>query len=358
MGVGRKDHVNVDQVISLESTYADATVDMYQQEAIDTQQCHDKFRDVANASTSMTTAHPLFNCFRSFDEIASFLDRLLLSSRPSNRHLLKVPIASTVQGHPIFGYHWTKPSKGRALLYIQAGVHPREWVSISSLVYAMVKLISSPSSKALDDWDIVFVPVVNVDGYKLTWSAPANRLWRKNARGIDLNRNFGPASYFTATNDTTSETYSGPYAMSEPETKGIAAYLESIQSRLRGTLDVHTTAGVVVRPLSVSNAPLQGDDEASMSKVGEAVASAMNNAARSGGGSSDVPYTSIAGHELYQGALYSGTFKDMVYLSLNRTPSLTIELRGESGFMASSGSIRRSGDELVEAIGAFASQLH
>ncbi|RLO02753.1 hypothetical protein DYB28_003603 [Aphanomyces astaci] len=232
---------------------------MYQQEAIDTQQCHDKFRDVANASTSMTTAHPFFNCFRSFDEIASFLDRLLLSSRPSNRHLLKVPIASTVQGHPIFGYHWTKPSKGRALLYIQAGIHPREW--------------------ALDDWDIVFVPVVNVDGYKLTWSAPANRLWRKNARGIDLNRNFGPASYFTATNDTASET-------------------------------------------------------------------------------SDVPYTSIAGHELYQGALYSGTFKDMVYLSLDRTPSLTIELRGESGFIASSGSIRRSGDELVEAIGAFAAQLH
>ncbi|RHY41701.1 hypothetical protein DYB38_009286 [Aphanomyces astaci] len=255
---------------------------MYQQEAIDTQQCHDKFRDVANASTSMTTAHPFFNCFRSFDEIASFLDRLLLSSRPSNRHLLKVPIASTVQGHPIFGYHWTKPSKGRALLYIQAGIHPREW--------------------ALDDWDIVFVPVVNVDGYKLTWSAPANRLWRKNARGIDLNRNFGPASYFTATNDTASETYSGPYAMSEPETKGVR----------------FTTSPSC-------------DDEATMSKVGEAVASAMNNA---------------------------GTFKDMVYLSLNRTPSLTIELRGESGFMASSGSIRRSGDELVEAIGAFAAQLH
>ncbi|ETW01484.1 hypothetical protein H310_06158 [Aphanomyces invadans] len=109
-----------------------------------------------------------------------------------------------------------------------------------------------------------------------------------------------------------------------------------------------------------------------MSTLGQYVANAMNNAGAvpipmsrvglfdvlvASGTTRGVPYTSIPGHALYQGLLYSGTFKDMVYLTFNRTPSLTIELRGENGFMAPSASIRSSGEELVEAITAFASQL-
>ncbi|ETW01485.1 hypothetical protein H310_06159 [Aphanomyces invadans] len=186
-------------------------LDVWQREAIDTQNCHDHSQGTTNTTASVNTLHPFFDCFRNHDEISVFLEHLLRVDQP-HRQLSKVQIATSVQGRPIFGYNWAStdsmaPSKDRSLLYIQAGIHPREW--------------------ALAAYDVVFVPVVNVDGYRFTWAAPRNRLWRKNLHGVDLNRNFGPRDFFTPSSDEFSEMYSGLYATSEPETRGVRNYVRT-----------------------------------------------------------------------------------------------------------------------------------
>ncbi|CAK4118809.1 unnamed protein product [Aphanomyces euteiches] len=299
-----------------------------------------------NQSAVVDGLHPFFDCFRSYKQVDLFLEGFV-ASHPT--YISKVHVTTTVEGRKVFGYKLSSGAEvSRRVLYIQGGIHPREWIAISSTVYAIVKLVASKQDKALAHFDVVVVPLVNIDGYRFTWASPTNRLWRKNSHGVDLNRNFGPVELFQLSDDVGSETYPGPSAMSEPETQGIANYLTTLPS-LSGTLDIHTNAGMVLRPLSVKREPLEGDHETKMERVGAAVAEAMN------GGHGK--YVSLPGYELYQGALYAGTFKDMVYLSLRQTPSLTIELKGGDGFIAPSSSIRPAGDELVEAIHAFATQM-
>ncbi|KAF0709627.1 Aste57867_5852 [Aphanomyces stellatus] len=319
-------------------------------QAIQLCQAQSQQRAVTNRST-VDTSHPFFDCFRAYADVVAFLDALVAAHAS---RVTPVQVATTVQGRAIRGFKLTLTTSSpsaKPIVYVQAGIHPREWISISSAIYAMAKLLESPHEQVFDVVDVIVVPVVNVDGYIFTWAAPANRLWRKNLHAVDLNRNFGPASLFQPSTDTTSETYPGVNATSEPETAGITAFLKGLASDLRGTLDVHTTAGMVLWPLSVSTEPLTGKHAAKMTDVGGAVASAMNAASKS-------VYTSIPGYKLYQGALYAGTFKDMVYLMLNQTPSLTIELKGDDTFTAPNDSIRPSGDDLVAAIRTFAAQVH
>lgn len=37
--------------------------------------------------------------------------------------------------------------------------------------------------------ELILIPVLNPDGYEKSWQ-PGNRLWRKNANAVDINRNF------------------------------------------------------------------------------------------------------------------------------------------------------------------------
>jgi Zinc carboxypeptidase len=95
--------------------------------------------------------------------------------------------------------------------------------------------------RLLKTTELWFVPVANPDGYEYTFTN--ERLWRKNLRdnngdgeitigdGIDLNRNF--PSHFNydeegSSSVTSSDTYRGPTAVSEPETAALKGLLDRI----------------------------------------------------------------------------------------------------------------------------------
>ncbi|CAB4055581.1 unnamed protein product [Lepeophtheirus salmonis] len=88
-------------------------------------------------------------------------------------------------------------------VFIDGGIHAREWGSVSSVAYIisrLVELFNDPTQRLLDarakvNWYIM--PLVNPDGYEFTRTT--NRLWRKNRApppsgsgcyGVDLNRNW------------------------------------------------------------------------------------------------------------------------------------------------------------------------
>ncbi|RHZ03114.1 hypothetical protein DYB35_012466, partial [Aphanomyces astaci] len=88
------------------------------------------------------------------------------------------------------------PFKARlSTLYFQSLLHAREWTAGSSNLYALSSMLDAIANKdqtAADSYNLYFVPIVNIDGYDISWNS--NRLQRKNANEVDLNRNW-PAAF-------------------------------------------------------------------------------------------------------------------------------------------------------------------
>ena len=154
-----------------------------------------------------------------------------------------VEIGRTTQGKPITAVRVSKNvarlrDRQRPAVVYQAAQHAREWITpemVRRLLHHYVDNYGTDAqlTRIVDTTDLWFVPVVNVDGYDHTFT-DGNRLWRKNLRdndgdgqitaqdGVDLNRNFPYKWGYDnegSTDDVTGETYRGPSAGSEPETK-------------------------------------------------------------------------------------------------------------------------------------------
>ncbi|KAI1447235.1 hypothetical protein F5Y02DRAFT_39886 [Annulohypoxylon stygium] len=94
------------------------------------------------------------------------------------------------------------PGSPKDTILITGGIHAREWISTSTVNYVAWSFIRSIDDdpmivKILEHFDIVFVPVLNPDGYEYTWDV--DRLWRKSRQhtrmqycpGFDLDHAFG-----------------------------------------------------------------------------------------------------------------------------------------------------------------------
>lgn len=141
--------------------------------------------------------------------------------------------------------------------------HAREVASLSTTVYFMWYLLENydndPKVKALvDHTEMYFVPVLNPDGYVYNETINPNGggMWRKNRRdnldgtfGVDLNRNYGMHWGFDDQGSsplTSSETYRGPSAFSEPETQAMKAFCESHQ--FETALNYHSYGNLLIYP--------------------------------------------------------------------------------------------------------------
>jgi len=141
-------------------------------------------------------------------------------------------------------------------VYIEGGLHAREWIAPVTTVYLAEALLANYTTNSavaylMDRIIFHIAPECNPDGYIYSWSTDRN--WRKNRRnngnsyGVDLNRNFddhwgGQGSSGVPTSDT----YRGTAPTSEPETKAINAYVLSLPKRLGG-IDYHSYGPDVLR---------------------------------------------------------------------------------------------------------------
>ena len=129
------------------------------------------------------------------------------------RYVPRQVIGRSVEGRPIESYRFGSGSWSRLIL---AGIHGDEpkSVYVARLLCADVVQRRSPGERAT----VVVVPVVNPDGYELRK--------RRNARGVDVNRNFPTRDWLAGRKR--SRFYGGPAPASEPETQAILALVESL----------------------------------------------------------------------------------------------------------------------------------
>lgn len=127
--------------------------------------------------------------------------------------------------------------------------------------------------KWVDTYSIWVVPMVNPDGNNKVWTSSS--MWRKNTRGgygVDVNRNY-PYAWNTcngSSGSTSSDTYRGPSAGSEPETKAVTG----LASRVRPMFNVsyHSYSEIVIYPYGCSPLHIPAPDQAVYEKVGHELA--------------------------------------------------------------------------------------
>lgn len=141
--------------------------------------------------------------------------------------------------------------------------HAREPNSMMQLLYYMWYLLENYQNDAevkrlVDNLEMYFVPCINPDGYiynQIT-NPSGGGMWRKNRRlnsggqyGVDLNRNYGVNWGFNnsgSSPSTASETYRGPSAFSEPETRAIRNFCN--KHSFSQALNYHTFSNVIIYP--------------------------------------------------------------------------------------------------------------
>ncbi|HEX6812018.1 MAG TPA: M14 family zinc carboxypeptidase [Planctomycetota bacterium] len=146
-------------------------------------------------------------------------------------------------------------SEDEPAIVLAAQHHARELNSPHMVIRAFQRVLAGyatdPALQAVvDGFEVWFVPMVNPDGVNHVWTV--NDFWRKNRRnngtnfGVDNNRNYSFLWGLCGSSATTSsETYRGPSASSEPETQ----VMRNLIARLRPEvyLDFHSYGQDVLR---------------------------------------------------------------------------------------------------------------
>lgn len=135
-----------------------------------------------------------WNSYHRVSTIHSYLDYL----GQTYPNLVSTQVIGTShKGRPLKLVKISNGKSGNKAIFVDGGMHAREWISPASVSYIINDLVlnfdSLPNDLQNLDWYIL--PVANPDGYE--YSHETDRLWRKNrayngqCHGTDLNRNFG-----------------------------------------------------------------------------------------------------------------------------------------------------------------------
>jgi hypothetical protein len=246
-------------------------------------------KPAAKSAALGDSPNPFFNVYRSYMEPGGIKDEMIALAN-ANPDVMKLEqIGTTTLGKPIYVIKMTAdarnvPDGTRDAILFSAVNHAREWIAAEMgrrLPGWFAAHKNDPKVKELiQTREIWFLPIQNADGYDFTFTCGLgdanemcdyrvrtqddNRFWRKTLRdnnddgihgdrqdGVDPNRNY-PAKRGIdeegASNSFTSETYRGPYALSEPEDLAV----DRLQRRVhfRANINYHSAGQLLLTPVS------------------------------------------------------------------------------------------------------------
>jgi len=274
-----------------------------------------------------------------------------LARQYSNRASL-FNVGRTYEGENQIGIKVTNgDGRSKPVVWIDGGIHAREWISPATVMYFMNKMLTETTDRrvneALSRYDFYFLPVFNIDGYKYTFAGRRQRFWRKTRKpygwycyGADPNRNWDShwESGVGTSDRCSQDIYRGPRPFSEIEVQNVANYLNTLN--LKSYWNVHAYSQLVLTPWSYTSALPR--DYTEIKRVGDVFARAVSQ--RYGTRYRVGPPSRI----LYA---VSGGSIDYTYEKLGVIYSYALELRdtGRYGFVLPANQIRPSGEETSDA---------
>ncbi|KZN68202.1 hypothetical protein N473_07195 [Pseudoalteromonas luteoviolacea CPMOR-1] len=319
-------------------------------------------------TTTQTSGIPNFPCYPTLEETYELAEQL--AKKYPNFVELKHIGQSWKKEQGLGGHDLTvlviknkKRNKNKKLptMYMQGALHAREYTAGATTIKFAQHLLenrrTNPDIKwILNQREIHILLIANPDGRKY---AELGKEWRKNTNtaycatneeqiGADLNRNFDFAWNSTpySSDEQCSNTYQGPVAASEPETKVIQNYINSIFEDNRGDLDtdaapldtaglfldIHSFGGMVMWPWSHLRTP--PPNSAGLSMLGHRLAAysgyvayQVGNRFHVGGSAGGYAYGQLGvasftyelGREFFEhcgnfeGEIFPNTLKSLIY---------------------------------------------
>ncbi|NWU93763.1 CBPA2 Carboxypeptidase, partial [Upupa epops] len=224
-----------------------------------------------------------YGTYHTLDEIYAELDHL--ASDYSNL-ITKLQIGESYEKRPLYVLKFSTGGTNRPAIWLDAGIHSREWVTQASAVWIAKKIASDygtdPSiTSLLNNMDLFLLTVSNPDGYVFTHTT--NRMWRKTRSknpgslcvGVDPNRNWdagfgGPG----ASNKPCSDSYHGPSANSEVEVRSVVNFIKN-HGNFKAFLTLHSYSQLLMYPYGYKcTAPA---DYAELDALGKAAASSIQS---------------------------------------------------------------------------------
>jgi hypothetical protein len=291
-----------------------------------------RLKKIRGVSAAQRAAAATPRVFRPYSGAGNIREEIVKLAADHPQIAKAVDIGTTVQGKPITAVRVSKGvgalEDGRrpAVLYL-ATQHAREWITpemVRRLLHHYVEGYGTNAElkKIVDTTDLWFVPVVNVDGYDLTFR-DGFRLWRKNARdndgdgqitgqdGVDPNRNFPYKWGYDnegSSPDFSSQTYRGAGAGSEPETKAQIALAKKIKPKF--VVNYHSAAELLLHGVGWQALTRSPDDVIHDALIGDIDRPAVPG------------YTPELGAQLYTTNGEIDGHMDNVFGSLSVTPEM------------------------------------
>jgi len=209
------------------SVMVDNVQDLVDQSKMDMFASRNKVR--SNTSLAMD-----WEDYQTLDVLNSFIQSLA----DTNEFARIINIGQSYEGRDMKVLAVEKAGPGAPNVWLEAGIHAREWIAPAVATYLVNELVTNNAAHPdyLDKINWYFIPSANPDGY--SWSWERDRLWRKTrsdhgsalgCKGVDPNRNWGfHYAESGVSHNKCSETYCGPEAFSEPETKNIRDFVQTL----------------------------------------------------------------------------------------------------------------------------------
>jgi carboxypeptidase T len=331
-----------------------AQVERIRQMGYDVEQLHETATYVETFATAEAVA-----AYHSVATLEQDL-RQLANSAPDIAELQE--IGRSLEDRPIWALRIGERKGSTRKLLFMGCHHAREWVSVEVPYLLADHLVKNANQNPIKNWltqgEIWVAPMVNPDGHE--FSRVHQRLWRKNRRpnpdgsfGVDPNRNYGymwgTLNIPTSSHVPSDETYVGPHAFSEPETRAIRDLVA--HQLFRGVITYHSYSQLILYPWGFTTQPIV--DVADRVRM-EKLAKRMQQLIR---GVHDTVYTPEQSSQLYRTA---GDTTDWTYGTYH-IPSFTIELRpsahDQGGFILPPAQIQPTWEENQPAALEFIRQV-
>ncbi|KAI0377407.1 hypothetical protein F5Y04DRAFT_264192 [Hypomontagnella monticulosa] len=315
----------------------------------------------------------------------------LLDSMFRGRGLVQmVSIGKSYEGRDIPALRVGIPPSGEKVggsgrkdtILITGGIHAREWISTSTVNYVAWSFIRSIDedpliTKILEHFDVVFLPILNPDGYEYTWEV--DRLWRKSRQrtkmsycpGFDIDHAFG--YQWDATERQTepcSESYGGDEPFQAIEAAQLADWMRNETRngvKFIAYLDLHSYSQQILYPFAYSCAARPPNIE-NLKEVAMNLAKHMRlsngevyttTSACEGAVASENSADHKASTQRTRAEAGGGSAIDYIFHEFGARYSYQIKLRdtGSYGFLLPSEHIIPTGEELYQAMKYFGDYL-